>query len=290
MLCLSTGQLYVEMLDKLLIMLLLYIAVRISKVPKIRQVLREIKVIRRKTDGNTTKAAKTLALLLAAGICAAAVPAPVQAETEKTDFNDYVQTIYSSTNGLPCGEANDIAQTNDGILWIGTYAGLYRYNGREFRWMDYESVRNVNTLYVDEEGRLWIGTNDNGLSIAINEQIVNVIDQASGLPSNSVRDIVCSSDGYYYIGTTSSMQVLTMNYGLRQVNTLTEIYYADDLDADRDGHVAAVTSSGTLYRLKVFICFYHILQDFIHYFVVVKVWFFLWSTQYFTPFSLQSMI
>ena len=249
-LCLSTGQLYVEMLDKLLIMLLLYIAVRISKVPKIRQVLREIKVIRRKTDGNTTKAAKTLALLLAAGICAAAVPAPVRAETEKTDFNDYVQTIYSSTNGLPCGEANDIAQTNDGILWIGTYAGLYRYNGREFRWMDYESVRNVNTLYVDEEGRLWIGTNDNGLSIAINEQIVNVIDQASGLPSNSVRDIVCSSDGYYYIGTTSSMQVLTMNYGLRQVNTLAEIYYADDMDADREGHVATVTSGGTLYLLQ----------------------------------------
>jgi energy-coupling factor transport system substrate-specific component len=116
--------------------------------------------------------------------------------------------------------------------------------------MDYESVRNVNSLYVDEEGRLWIGTNDNGLSIAINEQIVNVIDQAGGLPSNSVRDIVRSSDGYYYIGTTSSLQVLTMNYGLRQVNTLTEIYYADDMDADRDGHVATVTSSGTLYLLQ----------------------------------------
>ncbi len=249
-LCLSTGQLYVEMLDKLLIMMLLYITVCISKIPRIRRALQEIKVIQRKTDGDTTKAAKTLALLLAAGICTAALPAPVQAETKKTDFNDYVQTIYSSTNGLPCGEANDIAQTNDGILWIGTYAGLYRYNGREFRWMDYESVRNVNTLYVDEEGRLWIGTNDNGLSIAINEQIVNVIDQASGLPSNSVRDIVRSSDGYYYIGTTSSMQVLTMNYGLRQVNTLAEIYYADDMDADGEGHVATVTSGGTLYLLQ----------------------------------------
>ncbi len=249
-LCLSIGQLYVEMLDKLLTMLLLYVAVWISGIPKIRRVLREIKVIRRKTDGNTTKAAKTLALLLAAGICAAAMPAPARAETDGTDFNDYVQTIYSSTNGLPCGEANDIAQTNDGILWIGTYAGLYRYNGREFRWMDYESVRNVNTLYVDEEGRLWIGTNDNGLSIAINEQVVNVIDQAGGLPSNSVRDIVRSSDGYYYIGTTGSLQVLTMNYGLRQVNTLAEIYYADDMDADGSGHVATVTSGGTLYLLQ----------------------------------------
>ena len=249
-LCLSIGQLYVEMLDKLLIMLLLYIAVLISGIPKIRRILQEIKVVRRKAAAGREKAAKALALIIAAGICMAGMPAEVQADAEKTEFNDYVQTIYSSTNGLPCGEANDIAQTNDGILWIGTYAGLYRYNGREFRWMDYESVRNVNSLYVDEEGRLWIGTNDNGLSIAINEQIVNVIDQARGLPSNSVRDIVCSSDGYYYIGTTNSLQVLTMNYGLRQVNTLTEIYYADDMDADREGHVATVTSGGTLYLLQ----------------------------------------
>ena len=247
--CLFIGQLYVEMLDKLLIMLLLYIAVCVSKIPKVRQVLNEIKVINRKKSGEED-AAKALVLLLAAGIgvCAAAGPSPVRAEAAEINYNDYVQTIYSSTNGLPCGEANDIAQTNDGILWIGTYAGLYRYNGREFKWMDYESVRNVNTLYVDEEG--WIGTNDNGLSIAINEQVVNVIDQSSGLPSNSVRGIVRSSDGYYYIGTTGSMQVLTMNYGLRQVNTLTEIYYADDIDADNNGYVAAVTSSGTLYLLQ----------------------------------------
>ena len=79
----------------------------------------------------------------------------------KVDYNNYVKTIYSTSNGLPCGKANDIAMTDDGILWIGTYAGLYRYNGRDFVQMnDYESVRNVNCLYVDEEGRLWIGTND----------------------------------------------------------------------------------------------------------------------------------
>ncbi|MBP5609563.1 MAG: hypothetical protein J6X66_15020, partial [Lachnospiraceae bacterium] len=65
-------------------------------------------------------------------------------DSDTVDYNDYVQSVYSGNNGLPCGEANDIAQTNDGVLWIGTYAGLYRYNGREFRWIDeYESVKNV---------------------------------------------------------------------------------------------------------------------------------------------------
>ena len=40
---------------------------------------------------------------------------------------------------------------------------------------NFSDVKNVNCLYTDEEGRLWIGTNDNGVSIAINENIENTI-------------------------------------------------------------------------------------------------------------------
>ncbi|MBQ4435858.1 MAG: HD domain-containing protein, partial [Clostridia bacterium] len=166
-------------------------------------------------------------------------------------YNDYVQSVYSSNNGLPCGESNDIAQTNDGVLWIGTYAGLYRYNGREFRWVDnFESVRNVNCLYVDEEGRLWIGTNDNGLTIVIREKVVNVLDQSSGLPSNSVRCVIRASDGYYYVGTTGSLQILVMNNGLKAANTLQEVNYADSITADDRGNVAAIASSGRLFLMN----------------------------------------
>ncbi len=256
--CMPIGQLYVELLDKLVSLVIVFIIVKI-----LRAVL---KVIRKKDapeqpvekseeeEAAFTGAAKAIAILLAGGLLAAGstgISRAESAEKTETNYNDYVQTVYSSQNGLPCGEANDIAQTNDGILWIGTYAGLYRYNGREFRWMDqYDSVRNVNCLYVDEEGRLWIGTNDNGLSIVINEQVVNVLDQSNGLPANSVRSIVRSTDGYYYIGTTGSMQVLSLNYGLRKITTLAEIYYAQDSAADSEGHVAAVTNSGVLYLLK----------------------------------------
>ena len=115
---------------------------------------------------------------------------------------------------------------------------------------NYESVRNVNCLYVDQEGRLWIGTNDNGLSICINEHISNVVDQSKGLPSNSVRSIIQSTDGYYYVGTTGSMQILTLKNGLRRVNTLREVNYADKIAADDDGHVAAVTSDGRLFLMQ----------------------------------------
>ena len=239
----AAGQFYIDFLDKTLTLLVLFLALKL-----VRRVTGWKNGNDQDEAGKAEKAAKTAAALLLA-ILALARPAAVSAE-ERTNYNDYVQTLYSSKNGLPCGEANDIVQTNDGILWVGTYAGLYRYNGREFRAMSLDSVRNVNCLYVDAEGRLWIGTNDNGFSIAINEKIVNVVDESKGLPSNSVRSIIQSSDGYYYVGTTSSMQVLMLKSGLKRMNTLTEINYADDISADENDHVAAVTNDGRLFLLS----------------------------------------
>lgn len=265
------GQIYVELLDKVVVVLLIYLVAYLI-IRKQLQKEKRLEAAQKEAEQeeiptfqageaagspaeHAQKAAKTLAVILATGLCLGSLSyQPVRAQetaVPQTTYTDYVQTIYSSQNGLPCGEANAIAQTIDGVLWIGTYAGLYRYNGKDFLWMDgYDSVRNVNCLYVDEEGRLWIGTNDNGLSIVINEEVANVLDTSTGLPSNSVRSIIRSSDGYYYIGTTDSMQVLTLNNGLRRVNTLPEIYYADRLSADDNGHVAAVTNQGVLFLLE----------------------------------------
>ena len=241
------GQLGLEFADKVLTITAVYLVVIYRHWKHKREADRKMMM------GNT---AGTVAMLLACALGASLLQ-PLDARAEAaassgaTDYNDYVQTVYSSNNGLPCGEANDIAQTNDGVLWIGTYAGLYRYNGREFRWVDdYETVKNVNCLFVDDEGRLWIGTNDNGLSIVIREELVNSLDQSDGLPSNSVRCITCGADGYYYIGTSNSMQVIVMNNGLKATNTLDEIHYADSISADRGGHVAAIASDGTLFLMR----------------------------------------
>ena len=243
-LCAILGQLAIEFADKVLTIAAVYLVILAR-----RQYRREKKDQKmRQGTAAGTAAALCLSLCLPLAVSGKAEAASLP---DSTDYNDYVQSIYSSNNGLPCGEANDIVQTNDGVLWIGTYAGLYRYNGREFRWVDdYESVKNVNCLYVDEEGRLWIGTNDNGLSIVIREKVVNVLDESSGLPSNSVRCIVRASDGYYYVGTTDSMQILMMNNGLKAAKTLEEVNYADRITADHAGHVATIVSDGRLFLLK----------------------------------------
>ena len=40
--------------------------------------------------------------------------------------------MYNNRNGLPTSEANAITQTSDGFIWIGSYAGLIRYDGNTF--------------------------------------------------------------------------------------------------------------------------------------------------------------
>ncbi|MBQ2101577.1 MAG: HD domain-containing protein [Lachnospiraceae bacterium] len=232
----ALGEFYVDFLDKVVSLFLLYLMIQLFR-------------FRRRLKGQT---ARHTGLALFLTILAASLLPSGTARANSNDINNNnIQTIYSSDNGLPCGEANDVIQTNDGILWVGTYAGLYRYNGSEFRLMgEYDSVRNVNCLFVDEEGRLWIGTNDNGVSIAIQERIANVIDVDAGLPANSVRSITMSTEGRYYVGTTSSMSILTLDGGMSIVKEFPEIVYAHSSSAGPNDMVAAVTNDGDLFLLQ----------------------------------------
>ena len=277
-LSMALGECYVDFLDKILTFLLLYAVIHIVR--KLRKKMagsdKEEAEEEEGKEGeengeNPNPAGETALLALAAFLFLAAGAAgtrSVSAEEvpaeETIDYNRYVQTVYNNQNGLPCSGANAIAETSDGILWIGTYAGLYRYNGREFRQMDFGGkIRNVNCLFVDMEGRLWVGTNDSGLAIVINEELVNIIDQEQGLPANSVRSICQDSDGYYYIGTSGSLEILSLNGGLKRVNAIREINYAVSFTADHYGRTAAVTSDGRLFILerRQIVCSQRLVKD-----------------------------
>ena len=243
------GEFYLDFLDKVVTVLTLYIL---------------IKLYHKKRSGTKGKVnikkitAHMLVLIIVGSLCIQGVHADEYTEVsggseEKSteDYNKYLQTIYGRKNGIPGGLANDIAQTNDGVLWFGTYGGLYRYNGTEFEWIDeYESVKTVNCLYRDEEGRLWIGTNDSGVSIVIKDTLTNVISHKDGLAADSVRCITQSADGDYYVGTTGELSVLTLAGGLSVKQTIHDVTYARSMSADSAGNVAVVTDEGSLYLIN----------------------------------------
>ncbi len=230
----SVGILYLEFVDKLLTMLIMFFIIRI------------VRLLHKKIKRRNVNATLLIILLVIGGMYT-----PVLAKAEETQENSYIQQIYNADDGLLCGHANDIAQTEDGILWIACYAGLYRYNGISFSLMEeFDSVKNANCLYVDDNENLWIGTNDNGIVIVQNEKITGVLNSKQGLPSDSVRSIVRSADGYYYVGTSDSVAIVRLENEINVYNVIPEVRYAQDISADKKGNVAAVTSEGKLYILN----------------------------------------
>ena len=230
----AVGELYVDFLDKLVTILAVYVLIRI---------------VRRLRDGGKTRSSAAV-IVLALLLCAQTLAFPAEAEGRTANEASYLQQVYNADNGLP-GHANDVAQTNEGILWIGTNSGLYRYNGSSFRFMEeFDTVKNVNCLYVDQEGRLWIGTNDNGLVLAINGKAVNNFESESGLPYDSVKSIVQSADGDYYVGTSEQIAVVRITIGFKIVAIIGDVRNALCRSPDQTGLVAAVTGEGRLCLLK----------------------------------------
>lgn len=123
----------------------------------------------------------------------------------------FVTTVYNDQNGLPTGEANTILQTSDGYIWIGSYGGLIKYDGTTFRNYSLENVINsssIRSLYEDSQGRLWIGTNDKGIILKVDNDFINI----AGPDNHSflcIRDFVETSDGTIYVASSSGIAKIT---------------------------------------------------------------------------------
>ena len=237
------GQFYIEFLDKLFCVEIIYLLIKLERFYRKK---RDENLEEKKSFKNT---AQFLTFIFA--LFFVFQPKSVFSQNFIDEYDSYVQTVFSNSEGLLSGEANDIEQTNDGKLWIGTYAGLFKYDGSKFKLMsDIHSVKSVNCLFVDEEGRLWTGTNDGGITIFINEHVMNVIDEESGLLSNSVNDIVCDTEGNYYIGTTEGISLVSLSGGVKIIKNYEQIKNVSKMSADKFGNVVAVTERGELFCFK----------------------------------------
>ena len=158
----------------------------------------------------------------------------------------YTAVLYNNRSGLPTSEANAIAQTGEGFIWIGSYAGLIRYDGKTFERMDADTpVSNVRCLFTDSRNRLWIGTNDAGFLMMENGRFRRW-GKVDGLESVSIRNFAEDADGYIYIGTVSGIAVIDPGMALT-IDSSGQIAGAiQNLRTGGDGLVYALTREGDL--------------------------------------------
>ncbi len=120
----------------------------------------------------------------------------------------YATFSYDINAGLPHNNATPILQTRDGYLWIGTLAGLARFDGVRFvnfRVGDTPGLADnlIRCLYEDDTGALWVGTS-RGVS-RYKEGIFERIGFESVAPSSdpAVTSIVKDRTGRVWASTLS---------------------------------------------------------------------------------------
>ncbi len=182
-------------------------------------------------------------LLFLIGLAAAAGMLRADVSAEELP---YVETVFNERSGLPTGEANDVLQTSEGYIWVGSYGGLIRYDGTEFRNFSTEGIlpsSSVRMLYEDSDGRLWIGTNDAGVFVFAN----GVISQPEGQPKDSflcVRGFCEDGNGVIYACSNSG--IAEIKDGVMRVYDIPGIsgQTVYSVAADSFGRIWGAASSG----------------------------------------------
>ncbi|MCR5596107.1 MAG: HD domain-containing protein [Lachnospiraceae bacterium] len=159
--------------------------------------------------------------------------------------------LYDNSNGLPTSEANAITQTSDGFIWIGSYAGLIRYDGNIFERMDSTGgLTSVKCLFADSKDRLWIGTNDNGVAV-LDKGELRKWGKLDGMPSAHTRAITEDKNGTIYVATTSGIATIDTDYNLGIIdNEYVSKGNFRELRLGADDILYATTDSGELMLIK----------------------------------------
>ncbi len=168
---------------------------------------------------------------------------PVQAveNSEK-----YVTTIYDNRSGLYSSEANDIAETEDGCIWIGSYAGLTRYDGKNFDFIKDGGIVSVTAMFTDSKERLWIGTNGGKVAVYENDEFM-FYNLADDINMNSVRCFAETADGTLYIGTTGSICKIVAGNSLQMLDS--KMQYVSSMICYED-KLVGVTNDGDLFVME----------------------------------------
>ncbi len=154
-------------------------------------------------------------------------------------------------NGLPQNTVQALAQTKDGFLWLGTEAGLVRFDGVEFQTYDRDSTpdlpgSDIRCLLVARDGALWIGTNE-GLA-RWKDGVVRAFTTRDGLPGDGILTLEETPDGQLLVSTDIGMAGLS---GDHFVAVTVEEFLAARGHRPRVGSKAALPKGAIEYSLPM---------------------------------------
>ena len=144
------------------------------------------------------------------GLCALAAFAatrPAIAVDPRQPAADYLRQTFTTEDGLHSNVVNDVLQTQDGFLIVGTPDGVVRFDGHRFAEMNSDPPKeiDVHSLAEGPDGDLWVATRFGVYRVPHAEidqrrQTLSVYHLRSGA-SDSVRWLRFTRAGVLWAGT-----------------------------------------------------------------------------------------
>jgi len=121
-----------------------------------------------------------------------------------TPLAGYARQAWAMESGLPQNSVQAMVQTRDGFLWLGTEAGLARFDGSGFQVFDRNSRpalpgNDIRCLLQAGDGALWIGTSA-GLA-RWKDGTTSIFTTRDGLPGNGIYTLAESANGVLWAWT-----------------------------------------------------------------------------------------
>lgn len=118
--------------------------------------------------------------------------------------DECLQRLWTTKDGLPQTSITDLQFDNEGYLWISTFGGVVRFNGREFKYLNLPDPR-VTKLFLDRDNNLWMGT-ENGFIFKKEKDEIFTFSIPSKKPV--VRDLLIDEKGILYVATELGLWIL----------------------------------------------------------------------------------
>ncbi|MEM7298020.1 MAG: two-component regulator propeller domain-containing protein, partial [Bacteroidota bacterium] len=166
-------------------------------------------------------------------------------------LSQYVLRNWSTEDGLKSESSNELIQSDDGYIWIATYNGLHRFDGKDFTVFDNDSNLpsvNVARLEKGKDGTLWIGSL-HGVAKYFDGEFHNP-ESLKPLKEKSIEDMLLSESGELWVSTKSNelyhyvneqLYELTDSLGLNQSTVLS-------IEEDSDGNIYFGTDNSQFIR------------------------------------------
>ncbi|SEL20332.1 Histidine kinase-, DNA gyrase B-, and HSP90-like ATPase [Roseateles sp. YR242] len=154
-------------------------------------------------------------LLTAAHLMAQATATPATSTSTNTTsgpansgIKDYAYTPLLVNDGAPA-DIWTLDQGPNGVLWLGTGMGLFRFDGLRFeRYALREGQRlpstNINALKVMPDGSIWLGFHGGGAA-RLKDGRIKAFGPAEGLPTGRVLHFTQTADGVLWAAAGSGL-------------------------------------------------------------------------------------